>query len=193
MKGYKMPPRTEAHRRNLSLVIFGKRHTEEARRKMSLSRLGQKFSEERRRNLSLALIGKHTGNPVGFVVPKATRIKISNTLKARLKDKKHSTWQGGPPRSEKRKIRDSIEIRLWKEAVFARDNWTCQHCNVRGIKLHAHHIKGFSKYPELRTEIDNGTTLCRACHIKIHSKASESSISASVHHSANGANGELNV
>jgi 5-methylcytosine-specific restriction endonuclease McrA len=54
--------------------------------------------------------------------------------------------------------------------VFERDDWTCQKCaarngNGKAIYLEAHHLKPFTKYPELRFELDDGTTLCRGCHV----------------------------
>ena len=100
----------------------------------------------------------------------ATRLKLSEGQKGR----KGSNWRGGlTPENER--IRTSIEIRLWREAVFARDNWTCQQCGARSesgkeVYLMAHHIKSFAKFPKLRTSIENGLTLCRKCHYKLHSK-----------------------
>lgn len=67
-----------------------------------------------------------------------------------------------------KRIRNSIQYRLWRESVFARDNWTCQRCQRRGGYLHPHHIKAFALYPELRLAIDNGRTLCVGCHRLIH-------------------------
>lgn len=79
---------------------------------------------------------------------------------------KNNFWKGGiTPLNDR--IRKSIEYRIWREAVFARDNWTCQECGIRGgTDLHADHIKMFAFHPELRFAIDNGRTLCIKCHKK---------------------------
>ena len=77
----------------------------------------------------------------------------------------NSNWQGGIM-SENKKIRQSPEYKLWREAVFKRDEWTCVWCGQRGGKLNADHIKSFALFPELRLTVSNGRTLCFECHKK---------------------------
>lgn len=86
-----------------------------------------------------------------------------------LKGKLSPRWKGGVTPEHKR-VRASLEYRLWREAVFARDEWTCKKCNKRGVALHPHHIKSFARYIELRLAIDNGITFCQQCHLKFHKK-----------------------
>lgn len=79
-------------------------------------------------------------------------------------------WKGGVT-PENHAIRTSKEYKLWRTAVFERDNHTCVWCNARSEKgkpvvLNADHIKPFALYPELRLAIDNGRTLCVPCHKK---------------------------
>lgn len=78
-------------------------------------------------------------------------------------------YKGGVA-SEQEKIRSSTENRLWRESVFARDNWTCQKYGIRGGKLNPHHIQNFAQFPELRFAIDNGITLSDKAHKEFHKK-----------------------
>ena len=61
-------------------------------------------------------------------------------------------------------IRHSKETEEWRKAVFARDDYTCQMCFIKGGCLEADHIKPFAYFPELRFVLKNGRTLCRQCH-----------------------------
>jgi hypothetical protein len=81
--------------------------------------------------------------------------------------KNHWNWQGGITPDSQR-IRRSIEMDLWRQAVFARDNYTCQKYGTRGVKLHPHHILNFSSNIELRFAIDNGITLSKKAHEEFH-------------------------
>lgn len=91
-------------------------------------------------------------------------------------DRKLRTKTQRKPNEERvnqKRIRKGAEWRIWREKVFKRDNYTCQHCGIRseaGIKveLHPHHIKPYALFPESRFDISNGLTLCKECHYKEH-------------------------
>lgn len=83
--------------------------------------------------------------------------------------KYHHNYKGGIT-PENKLIRSSERMKWWSFSVLKRDEYTCQGCGIRGGELHAHHIKEFAKYKELRFELSNGLTLCKVCHRKIHSK-----------------------
>ena len=63
--------------------------------------------------------------------------------------------------------RSTKEYHLWRIDCLERDNWQCQHCDSTN-KLNIHHIGSYKTHPKLRTEVDNGITLCRKCHTKEH-------------------------
>ncbi len=89
--------------------------------------------------------------------------------RGQLTGDKHPNWKGGisPIRNL---IWRSEQYQEWRDAVFKRDDYTCQDCNKRGGRIVAHHIKFFSLFPELGFDVDNGRTLCRSCHSKLHAK-----------------------
>lgn len=147
-------------------------HSIETKEKMRLAHLGRRYkpmSQEGRRNISLAKMGKslspaHIANVVkarkGYKHSLETRAKISKSAR---KGAESNLWRGGiSPANEL--IRKTSEYKLWREAVFTRDNWICVACLQRGNELHADHIKPFAYFPELRFAIDNGRTLCVSCH-----------------------------
>jgi len=87
-------------------------------------------------------------------------------LKGYKAGEKNNRWKGGITPINKQ-IRHSFEYKLWRKAVFERDNYTCVWCGEKekvSGRLNADHIKPFAHYPELRFAIDNGRTLCEECH-----------------------------
>lgn len=68
-----------------------------------------------------------------------------------------------------RHILGKIPIRNWRNSVYEKDNYTCKICNQTGKELNAHHLDGWNWCKEKRFDVDNGTTLCRACHYGFHS------------------------
>jgi hypothetical protein len=83
--------------------------------------------------------------------------------------KNNPRWSGGI-NYEDEKDRVSLEYQVWKLEVYKRDRGFCRLCKVRCTNktIVAHHIKLFRDFPELRFSVDNGMTLCRSCHVKLH-------------------------
>lgn len=85
--------------------------------------------------------------------------------------KNHWNWKGGFGGVQNK--RWCPEYNAWRKKVFKRDNYVCQECNEQMTyknPLHAHHIIKFCDSLELAFDVDNGITLCKKCHIKIHRK-----------------------
>jgi 5-methylcytosine-specific restriction endonuclease McrA len=170
-------------RRKMSEAHKGKRASEEAKKNMSIARTGKpsgmkgkKLSVETRAKMSKAHLGvkrpaefcaKMSSVLTGIKKPYCNEEQRRNRSERQKGEKSHF-WRGGVS-AKNHIIRTGVEIRLWREAVFTRDNFLCQmpNCDKAERYLNAHHIKTFSKYPELRFNIKNGITLCKRCHLRI--------------------------
>lgn len=81
----------------------------------------------------------------------------------------HNFYKDGRSAERETKRRaemNTLDYRLWREKVFARDNWTCLLCKERGGELHADHIEAWAVSPAKRYAVSNGRTLCAPCHRK---------------------------
>lgn len=128
----------------------GRKHTNESKKKMS---------ERRKAHPSMYWLGKDRS----AIFTEEYRQKMSGIMRERVASGIHNFWKGGVTK-ENKIARTRIEYKLWREAVFKRDDWTCQFCKERGGELNADHIKSFAYYPKLRYDVNNGRTLCLPCH-----------------------------
>jgi hypothetical protein len=88
-----------------------------------------------------------------------------------LGEKSH-LWKGG--KTEQTVLdRTTLPYKIWREAVFLRDDFTCRMCGQKGVRLACHHIKRYSLFPESRFDVGNGITLCWTCHTGIHWREEE--------------------
>lgn len=83
-----------------------------------------------------------------------------------IRGENHHFWKGGREFwkvSEKKHL--CTKYKYWMLSVKKRDGWKCKIANTDcSGRLEAHHILNWVDYPELRYEINNGITLCRAHH-----------------------------
>ena len=162
---------------------LGHKHSEESKLKISESRKGMKFSDEHRQNLSDAKKGKYTGkdHPMyGKHPTKETRHKLSESHKGikqsiesiekRIRrGEDHYNWQGGITPDTRKRAKGILWRRI-ADSIRERDNNTCQICGAEGNgkKLAVHHIIPFRICKS--HELDNLTTVCLSCHIKLDKK-----------------------
>jgi hypothetical protein len=162
---------SEEHKEKIRLAGLGRKHSEESKEKMSTSQInrylvhpapsqsqetidkranalrGQKRTDEQKKRISLSLLGR--------------KLSEEHKKKLNLFRKGCRPWNlsGAIPIS-----RNYAEYIGWRNAIYKRDDYTCQVCGQRGGRLAAHHILPYVKYPEYRHEEENGLTLCRECH-----------------------------
>lgn len=157
-----IPCKNAYQKEHPSLGMLNKKHTAEWSE--NHSKKMKAISSRMRENTKKSWInGKFKNRKCNFykgMIPWNTGKKLPN-----MSGNKNPSWKGGITPIHL-KIRNSPEYAQWRKKVFERDNHTCVICKKRNCLLNADHIKPFSKYPELRFDINNGRTLCVPCHKK---------------------------
>lgn len=139
----------------------------------SLWQKGVSKSDAHKAALSRGKMGKPAPKPPGF--GEHLRLRMTGRVGA-----SHPSWKGGMT-SLRRSIVKWAEYKIWRNAVFSRDNWTCQECAKRGGYIQAHHndrVEDILSRFEVKTsqqaleckalwDVSNGTTLCSSCHTKV--------------------------
>lgn len=95
------------------------------------------------------------------------RQKQSAARRGQYIGSKNPNWRGGI--QLKHPERNRYRAKMWVKAVKDRDGWKCAECGATD-RLHAHHIKRWKDYPDLRYEVSNGVTLCHECHELAHGR-----------------------
>src|SRR5574341_386297 len=152
-----------------------KRFGVECRTRSEASTLAATTPEERQRR-SAVLKGKPS-------IAAGKRWTYSRVVKKpALRGANNPRWKGGTTPLQ-RQIRTSAEYRLWRDAIFQRDGYTCTHCGIHAgtghrVTLNADHIVALSVLIERHHivslaqavlvaelwDISNGRTLCHECH-----------------------------
>lgn len=153
-----MPILSAESRAKIAATLRGRKLPPEVVEKIRRANTGKKKSDADRRGISERMRGNQ--HCLGRQHSEQTRRLMSQSAR---RGAQSNFWRGGAT-EEAKLIRQSAEYRLWRKAVFERDDYTCQLCGERGGRLHPDHIKRFSHFPELRFEVSNGRTLCESCH-----------------------------
>lgn len=136
---------------------------------------GHRQSAEARRKMRLAKIGFVPWNKKEPVFITCRNCRRELQVQPCHSDQKYCSKVCAAKGRDKGKTTANFRLRTskryagWRKAVFARDNFTCLDCGIRGGALNADHVFPFAHFPELRLEIENGRTLCEDCHRKTSS------------------------
>lgn len=158
-QGRTLTPETRA---KIAAAHTGKPRPPSVHEALLQANLGRHLSEEHRAALSRAGKGRAKSEE------HRAKIAAANVGKRDMRGDLNPHWQGGIT-PENLAIRNSEDYDIWRSLVFTRDGFSCRKCgNDKGGNLRAHHMDGFSDFPEKRMDVDNGITFCESCHVEFH-------------------------
>jgi len=93
---------------------------------------------------------------------------LTKDIAAARRGPKSPVWNPDLTDEERDDKRDYKEYKDWRNAIYERDNHTCQKCGEVGGNINAHHIESYAANKALRTVLGNGITFCTDCHDNFH-------------------------
>ena len=58
----------------------------------------------------------------------------------------------------------------WRKKVVLKFDGRCAICGAK-TELEAHHVRGYTEFPDEQYVVDNGVVLCHNCHLGVHRSA----------------------
>lgn len=107
---------------------------------------------------------------LGIALRKTPTLRTREKLRDANLGSKRYNWKGGIT-PDRVRLRQSLLMRLAREACFKRDGYCCRSCGSKGGRLNAHHVWPFQRFPEQRFAVGNLITLCKVCHDHFHKAA----------------------
>jgi len=84
--------------------------------------------------------------------------------------KNHVSWNHNKSDEERLPRREITEFRIWSRQIKELYNFRCFICGDSNHGLESHHLFNWSKYVDLRFNLDNGVCLCKKHHREFHKK-----------------------
>jgi hypothetical protein len=106
-----------------------------------------------------------------FLLQKFCTKSCADKYGLRLKGAANPRYKGDAARNRSR----SSDMARWALKVIRRDRYKCIKCGVDGEQatLQAHHVWPIEFYPDRRSDLENGITLCSRCHWDVHQTLDE--------------------
>jgi hypothetical protein len=158
--------RSKEHNKHLSESLKGRQFSKEHNQHLSLALKGRKLSEEH--------IQKLKGKPRSEETKKKISLSLKNnpTVQSQLISLHEAHKEKFGSLSSNYVDGNTINHSKWRDDVWIDCIGRCVKCGVlrssNGTELDCHHILSREEYPELKYDVENGVTLCRADHTRYH-------------------------
>ena len=148
---------------DFSIWLKDKYHKE----KMSTNELAELVFGEKDKQTSIITWMKRLDIPTRSI-SEAMSGKLNKMYGVRGAD--HPNYDSNISDGDRKYKRNYPEYNAFRKNVYERDRYTCQVCSDdTGGNLVVHHLNGYHWDVTGRLEIENGITLCSACHKDFHS------------------------